>query len=120
MNKEKLQEVKASIMIFMVKFLIFTVVLVVVLDSYLPSRQDLHASIQQVLTERTKLYLLGIVQNPAVLYMTSELAERNGFLDSAKRDMELAVGLVELHSADKRAAKRYYDRLEMLNAKKTK
>src|SRR5882672_5362812 len=102
MNREKLQEAKASILIFVAKLFVFTVVFVVVLESYLPSRQDLHESAQRVLTERNKLYLLGFVQNPTVLYMTSELAEKQGFPEAAKRDMELAIGLIELHTTDRR------------------
>jgi hypothetical protein len=74
-------------------------------------------SIKKVFTERNKLLLLGLVQNPAALYKASEIAEKQGFLEAARRDMELAVGLVELHPADKRVAKRYYDRLEALKIK---
>ena len=117
MNKERLNEFKASLLTFVVKVLVLVVILVVALDVYMPGRQDMQDLAQRVLTERNKLYLLGFVQNPAALYMTSEIAEKQGFLDSARRDMELAVGLVDLHAADKRSTKRYYDRLEALKSK---
>ena len=70
--------------------------------------------------ERTKLYILSLVQNPAVLFKTSEIAEREGALDSAIRDIELAIGLLELHGADKQVIKRYNARLDMLKVAITK
>lgn len=65
-------------------------------------------------TEQAKLYILSFVQNPAALYKASEVAERESRMDSAVRDMELAIGLLEMHSADKLVIKRYYGRLEKL------
>jgi len=64
--------------------------------------------------ERTKLYILSFVQNPMALYKTSEIAERENKFDSAVRDMELAIGLLEMHNADKQVIRRYSDRLEKL------
>jgi hypothetical protein len=54
-----------------------------------------------LLTERRQLYLLSFIQNPAVLYKTSEIAEKDGEIGIAIRDMELAIGLLELHRVDK-------------------
>lgn len=66
--------------------------------------------------EGAKLYILSFVQNPAALQKTSELAERNGQLESAMRNMELAIGLLEMHNADKQVIKRYNERLDKLKA----
>lgn len=67
-------------------------------------------------SERGKLYILSFIQNPMALYKSSEVAEREGHLDSAIRDMELAIGLLEMHNADKQVIKRYNGRLEKLQA----
>jgi hypothetical protein len=65
--------------------------------------------------ERNKLYALNFVQNPAALYKASEIEERNGKLSNAIRNMELAIGLMEMNGADKQVIKRYNDRLDKLN-----
>ena len=71
-------------------------------------------------SERARLYFLSFVQNPAVLYKTSEIAESEGALDSAISDIELAIGLLELHGADKQVIKRYNERLDRLRVVMTK
>jgi hypothetical protein len=114
MSDEKAREMRNSVLAFAIKVLVFFVVLVMALEILLPSVEDMNESVRKVLPDRNKLYLLGLVQNPAALYMTSEIAEKQGFPDSAKRDMELAVGLLELHTADKQVLKRYNDRLAAL------
>ena len=50
------------------------------------------------------------------LYKASQVAEREGRIDSAIRQIELAIGLLEMHSADKGVLGRYYSRLEGLQA----
>jgi hypothetical protein len=69
-----------------------------------------------VKNERVRLYALGLIQNPAALYKASEVAEREGSMDVATRDMQLAIGLLELHNADKQVLKRYINRLEKIQA----
>jgi hypothetical protein len=69
-----------------------------------------------VKNERVRLYALGLIQNPQALYKASEAAEREASVDVAVRDMELAIGLLELHNADKQVLKRYTNRLEKLQA----
>ena len=67
-------------------------------------------------TEQAKLYILSFVQNPAALYKTSEIKEKEGKLERATLEMELAIGLLEMHNADKQVINRYYARLEKLQA----
>ena len=70
-------------------------------------------------TPATKLFLLSLVQNPAALWKYSEIEEADGKADNAIREMELAIGLLEMHGANNQTIKRYSDRLAMLKAKKT-
>lgn len=117
MNNEQAQGTRNPVVVFTVKVAIFFAVLVVALQLVLPGADEVDQLLKRVLTERNKALAMGLVQNPAALYKASELAEQQGFPDAAIRDMELAVGLVELHAADKRVMKRYSDRLEALRSK---
>ena len=122
-----------SFWMFTAKAIVITILLALFLDAFIPNFSDIRDDFSQqkaalkiklantLKEERTKLYVLSFVQNPAALYKTSEIAERDGRLDSAMRDMELAIGLLEMHNADKQVIKRYNDRLAKLKvAAKTK
>ena len=69
--------------------------------------------------ERTQLHLLSFIQNPAVLYKTSVMDEEEGKLKEAVRDMELAIGLLEMHGASSSVIARYNERLLKLQNKLT-
>jgi hypothetical protein len=51
-------------------------------------------------TLAAKLFALGLVQNPAALYKYSEVEEAARETDNAIREMELAIGLLEMHNAN--------------------
>ena len=118
MTEEKIREITTLLVIFTGKLLIFAVVSLATIEFCLPSLQEMNAPIKKALAnERNKLFLLGFIQNPAALYKVSEIDEKSGHIDSAKREMELAVGLVEIQTSDKQVIKRDYDRLEALKRK---
>ena len=102
-----------QLLLFAAKTAIVLIALVVLSDSLY---DGFKASGRNFRKEQTKLYLLGLVQNPAALYKASEAEERDGKLKNAIRDMELAIGLLEMHNADKQVIKRYYGRLDQLKA----
>ena len=77
-------------------------------------KRELSESTLKIRNEKTKLYMLSFVQNPRVLYLTSEISEKEGSIEGAIRDMEVAIGLLELHNADKNIMKKYHDRLAKL------
>jgi hypothetical protein len=119
MEEKKINNSSGPFLMFVAKAVVITILLSFFLDSLIPDFSEPKAELEIKLAnvmkeERTKLYLLSIVQNPAVLYKTSELAERAGKFDNALRDMELAIGLLEMHGADKSVIKRYSDRVERL------
>jgi hypothetical protein len=64
--------------------------------------------------ERTQIYALGLIQNPAALYQISLLDERKKQYVGAIRHMQFAIGLLEMHGAEKAVLKKYQDRLEAL------
>lgn len=69
-------------------------------------------------TPKSKLILLSFVQNPQALLKISEIEETEGKLDNAIRETELAIGLLEMHGADKQVIKKYSDRVNKLMSKK--
>jgi hypothetical protein len=64
--------------------------------------------------ERTQIYALGLIQNPAALYQISLLDESKKQYGGAIRHMQFAIGLLEMHGAEKAVLKKYQDRLEAL------
>jgi hypothetical protein len=58
-----------------------------------------------------------LTTNPASHFQASRTFEEAGDLQSAIVEMELAVGLLELHSSDRQAKERYARRLQQLNDK---
>jgi hypothetical protein len=68
--------------------------------------------------ERVKIRLKGfLTTNPAVHYRVSQIEEQRGNLANAIDEIELAVGLLELHSSDRSAKDRYMARLKELKRK---
>jgi hypothetical protein len=65
-----------------------------------------------------KLVLLSFVQNPQALLKVSEIEEAEGKFDDAIRETELAIGLLEMHRADKQVIEKYSDRVSKLLSKK--
>ena len=123
MEEKKIDILQLPFVAFTVKAILITALLAIVLDSFLPDWEDLSqkssalkAGVNNaVRDERNKLYALSFVQNPAALHKASEIEERNGKLSNAIRNMELAIGLLEMNGADKQVIKRYNDRLDKLN-----
>jgi hypothetical protein len=123
MEEKKIDILQRPFVVFGVKAVLVTVLIAIVLDSFLPDWEGLSqkssalkVGVDNALKdERNKLYALSFVQNPAALHKASEIEERNGKLSNAIRDMELAIGLLEMNGADKQVIKRYNDRLDKLN-----
>lgn len=123
MEEKRIDILQLPFVAFGVKAILITALLVIVLDSLLPDWEGLYqkssalkVGVDKALSdERNKLYALSFVQNPAALHKASEIEERNGKLSNAIRDMELAIGLLEMNGADKQVIKRYNDRLDKLN-----
>jgi len=44
---------------------------------------------------------MSFIQNPAVLYRASEFDEKAGKLNDAVLEMEMAIGLLEMHNANR-------------------
>lgn len=132
MEEKKTESAPRSFWMFVAKAIVVTILLALFLDAFLPDFTEMRSEFRTELSqktaavkdrlvktfgnERAKLYILSFVQNPAALYKTSELAEKDSKFESAIRDMELAVGLLEMHNADKQVIKRYNDRLDKLKA----
>jgi hypothetical protein len=95
---------------FAIKAGIITVLLLTLLNLLLPDFDKL----KRFETPKTKLILLSFIQNPRALLKISEIEEDEGKLDNAIREMELAVGLLEMHGAGKQIIEPYLARINRL------
>lgn len=113
-----------AFLLFTSKLLIFLVLIGIFSVAMLPDLDEVNYYVNEVkhsLTktfkeEKTKVLMLSFIQNPDALYKLSEIEERKGSIHSAIRDIELAIGLLEMHGADKQITKRYSDRARKLKA----
>ena len=69
-------------------------------------------------TDQNKYIALTLIQNPRILWKMSETDERKGNLPNAIRDMEVAIGLLEMHGARLEVLQIYQNRLQALENKK--
>jgi hypothetical protein len=68
--------------------------------------------------EKTRIRLKGLLtNNPAVHYRVAAIEEAKGNLDAAIEEIDLALGLLELHGADRTAREKYQTRLQELKRK---
>jgi hypothetical protein len=70
-------------------------------------------------TDQNKYIALTLIQNPRILWKMSETDESKGNLPNATRDMEVAIGLLEMHGARLEVLQTYQNRLQALENKKT-
>lgn len=69
-------------------------------------------------TDQNKYIALTLIQNPRILWKMSEADESKGNLPNAIRDMEVAIGLLEMHGARLEILQIYQNRLQALENKK--
>ena len=68
-------------------------------------------------TERNKLILLSLVQNPNILWKLSIMEEEKGNNKNAVTYIEAAIGLMEMNGASDQSLRKYQERLEKINSK---
>jgi hypothetical protein len=95
---------------FTIKVIVVCIAIVALIQVILPD----FSKLKRFDTPINKTYALSFVQNPEALYMTSEYWEEQRKYDNAIRDMRLAIGILEMHTADASVIKRYHDRLTYL------
>ena len=69
-------------------------------------------------TDQNKYIALTLIQNPRILWKMSETDESKGNLPNAIRDMEVVIGLLEMHGARLEVLQIYQNRLQALENKK--
>lgn len=68
--------------------------------------------------EKTRVRLTGLLtHNPAVHLRVAAIEEAKGNLEAAIEEIELALGLLELHAADRATQEKYRSRLQELKRK---
>ena len=131
MKNKEFSLINSPLFLFVSKFTIGLILLSIFIDFIISDisgqlmgqkeliKRDLSEISLKIKNEKTKLYILSFIQNPRVLYLSSEISEKEGSIEGAIRDMEVAIGLLELHNADKNIMKKYHDRLAKLSELKT-
>lgn len=117
-NTKSENTVLGGIWSFVVKTGIILIGIFIFLGIILPDSDELRSKLRRLDTEKSKLAWLSFIQNPQSLLKISEIEENEGKLDNAIRETELAIGLLEMHGADKQVIQRYTDRIKKLMSKK--
>jgi len=107
-----------EILIFAVKLLIFVFFFLFASVVLLQSSGQFINLIKTSVSEKSRVTILGFVQNPVALEKASTLSEKANLIDRAILEMELAIGLLELHSASPALLAKYTARLKQLQSKK--
>ncbi len=102
---------------FLIKAGIVFILFIVAVVVLMPDFSALSYSVKkEAKNEKTRVALMSFIQNPAALYRASEIDEKAGKFNDAVMEMQLAIGLLEMHNANQLVIKRYTTRLELLNA----
>lgn len=102
---------------FALKMLIGAGIIVIFINIVLPDFAALNKSVSLVLEqEKSKAIILSFVQNPVVLYKLSEFDEKEGKIIKAILDIEVAIGLLEMHGATASTIAKYQARIDHLKS----
>jgi len=96
-----------------IAFILFIVAAVVLMPDFTALKYSIRKAAKD---EKTRVALMSFIQNPAALYRASEIDEKDGKFNDAVMEMQLAIGLLEMHNADQLVIKCYTDRLGHLNS----
>ncbi len=87
----------------------------VFLNMVLPDFSAINKSISRSLEqEKNKIILSSFIQNPVALYKLSEFSEKDGKISKAILEIELAIGLLEMHGATSTTIEKYQNRIKYL------
>lgn len=90
---------------------------IVFINIVLPDFSALNKSISNALgKEKNKIILLSFIQNPVALYKLSEFDEKDGKTAKAIQEVELAIGLLEMHGASSATISKYQERISYLKS----
>lgn len=92
---------------FLIKLISICISVVLVIGLLVPNFPE---------TQRNKLVLLGLIQNPYVLLELSQMEEERGRLDKAVLYTSAAIGLLEMHGASEKVINRYQQRVKHLKS----
>lgn len=80
-----------------------------------PAKAKLRAALKD---EKTRVRLKGLLtNNPVVHYRVAAIEEAKGRYEAAIEEIELALGLLELHAVDRATRDKYQSRLQDLKRK---
>lgn len=108
---------KNSLKQFALKMAIGLGLVIVFMNLVLPDFSALNKSISKTLEqEKNKIILASFIQNPVALSKLSEFDEKDGKISKAILDIELAIGLLEMHGAAPATIAKYQERITYLKS----
>ena len=96
---------------FILKTAIVTIAITLTMSYLLPEMPKIPE------TERNKLILLSLVQNPDILWKLSVMEEEKGNNKNAVTYIEAAIGLMEMNGASDQSLRKYQERLKKISSK---
>lgn len=106
----------SQLVIFLIKAVVVFTLFIVGVVILVPDYRAISYSVKkEAKNEKTRIALMSFIQNPAALYSASEIDEKAGKFKDAILEMQLAIGLLEMHNANPIVIKRYKSRLDNLN-----
>lgn len=102
---------------FIIKAAVILMIAIALSNLIIPDFSEIKYQIKKATKdEKTRILLTSFIQNPAALYLAAEIDEKNNRVASAIMEMELAIGLLQIHNANPTLIEKYEKRLaEMRN-----
>ena len=108
----------SGLLAFTVRALVVVMLIAIAIAALIP---DIAGPLKRELRrEEARIRISGLLtSNPYVHMRVSQIREQKGDLQGALDELELAIGLFELHGSDKAARERYVARRDELKKKLT-
>jgi len=106
----------SGLLAFTIRALMVMIVVAIGFAVVLPDTRDMTQALRRELRrEETRIRLTGLLTtNPYVHMRVSQIKEKAGNIQGALDEIELAIGLFELHASDRQARQRYVARRDEL------
>ena len=103
----------ASIIVFTIKSIILTTLIFFTFSSIFVG----FSNVKIGSPEKNKLFLIGLIQSPHVLWRLSEIEENKDEIKKSLFYIETAIGIMEMHGASEKALNKYFERIKYLKSK---
>jgi hypothetical protein len=111
-TQNQVNSFRKGITSFLLRSIIGLGIVLILIDIFIPDIRGILGNIQK--NEKVSLLLYSFVQNPEALYQASLLDSNVGNNKKALMEINLAIGLLEMHNSQSRFMKKYLARKKEL------